>query len=257
MRKTEKSYISAVVNALDVLEQIQNNSDGLGITELSNRLNIPKNRVFRILATLETRYYVEPNNSKQSFRLGRNSLFLGQIFIDQNRLIRQAKPVLKALTSKCLETSYVSVLNDFHLVYIDVVESGHIVRVVPKVGRKLPIYCTAAGKVLASGINLERLREYFNLVKISKYTSNTISDPAALTEHLLDISKQGYAVDNEEFENDVNCVGAPIRDYTKQIIGAVSVSGPSMRISIERMNKELIPLVKKAADEISSRLGYL
>lgn len=249
--------IRSVVNALDVLEQIQNNADGLKLIELSNILIMPKNKVFRILATLEARDYVEQNNTMQSYRLGLKNLRLGQTFINQNGLLHQARQVLENLTIKCHETSYVSVLHGFQVVYVEAVESDQAVRVVSKVGKKLPLYCTAAGKVLAAGINQESLLEYIRWETLKKFTTNTISDPDVMTGHLRSISEVGYAIDNEEFDSGVKCVGVPIRDYTKQIIGAVSVSGPAMRMSTERMSEELIPLVKEAADEISSRLGYM
>lgn len=258
MRKRLKSCysIQSVENALDVLEQIQNNCDGLGITELSNRLNMPKNKVFRILATLGDRDYVEQNNTLQKYGLGLKNLFLGQTFINQNGLLKQSRQVLEKLASNSHETSYVSVLRGFHVAYLEAVESDQIVRVVSRVGTKLPFYCTAAGKVLAAGINLECLLEHFHFDSIKKYTPNTINSLDALIDQLRYISQVGYAIDNEEFDYGVKCVGVPIRDYTKQIIGAVSISGPAMRMNTERLSHELIPLVKAAANEISSNLGF-
>ena len=101
--------------------------------------------------------------------------------------------------------------------------------------------------------------ELFKLVKIQelkRFTPNTIIDRDELKSQLKVIAEQGYAIDNEELDIGVRCAGAPIRDYTRRIIGAVSVSGPSMRFSDERMEQELIPLVMKAAEEISGKLGY-
>jgi IclR family KDG regulon transcriptional repressor len=102
----------------------------------------------------------------------------------------------------------------------------------------------------------EELDNYIPSKELKRYTPNTISDREQLKKHLATVAEQGYAVDNEELDSGVRCVSAPIRDYTRRIIGAVSISGPSMRFSDERVEKELIPLVKKAAEEISSKLGY-
>jgi DNA-binding IclR family transcriptional regulator len=92
--------------------------------------------------------------------------------------------------------------------------------------------------------------------ELKRFTPNTVVDRDELKKQLRQIAEQGYALDNEELDVGVRCVGAPIRDYTRRIIGAVSISGPSMRFSEERVDKELIPLVKKAAEEISTKLGY-
>lgn len=258
MMKKEKSdyIIQSVDHALNVLEQFHDNVDELGITELSRRLKLHKNKVFRLLATLESRNYVEQNTSTECYRLGLKNLQLGQTFIKQMGLIRQARPVLEYLVRKCNETSYVAILKDYQIVYLDAVESYLPVRVVPRVGAKLPFYCTAAGKVLAAGMNEENLWEYIHAGELKRYTPNTISDPDALTNQLRGIAELGFAVDDEELDAGVKCVGAPIRDYTRQVIGAVSVSGPSMRFSGDRVNHELIPLVRKAAEEISIKLGY-
>ena len=102
----------------------------------------------------------------------------------------------------------------------------------------------------------EELDNYIPGKELKRYTANTITDKELLKKNLAVIAEQGYAVDNEELDNGVRCVSAPIRDYTRRIIGAVSISGPSMRFSDERIEKELIPLVRKAAEEISAKLGY-
>jgi DNA-binding IclR family transcriptional regulator len=258
MAKKEKSeyIIQAVDHALDLLEQFQGDVDELGVTELSKRLKLHKNNVFRLLATLESRSYIEQNRVTENYRLGLKTLELGQTFIKQMGLLRQSRPVLEALVKECNETTYVAILKDFHIVYLDTVETDLTVRVVPRVGSRLPAYCTAAGKVQLAYMTDEELDNYIPSKELKRYTPNTISDKEQLKKHLAKVAEQGYAVDNEELDNGVRCVSAPIRDYTRRIIGAVSISGPSMRFSDERVEKELIPLVKRAAEEISSKLGY-
>jgi DNA-binding IclR family transcriptional regulator len=102
----------------------------------------------------------------------------------------------------------------------------------------------------------EELENYLPTKELKRYTDNTVTDRDTLKQQLKVIADQGYAIDNEELDIGVKCVGAPIRDYTRRIIGAVSVSGPSMRFTDDRMEKELIPLVIKASEEISAKLGF-
>jgi DNA-binding IclR family transcriptional regulator len=258
MTKKEKTdyTIHAVSDALDILEQFHDEVDEFGVAELSRRLGLHKNKVFRLLATLESRDYIEQNVITGNYRLGLKNLHLGQTFSKQMGILRQARPVQESLTRKCNETSYVAIMKDFQIICLNAVESDLPVRVVPRVGEKLPIYCTAAGKVIAASLNEETLWEYIRAGELKRYTKNTISDPDELANHLRNIPSRGYAEDNEELDVGVKCVGAPIRDFTRHVIGAVSISGPSMRLSAERMNRELIPLVKNAAEEISIRLGY-
>ncbi|HEY5974845.1 MAG TPA: IclR family transcriptional regulator [Geobacteraceae bacterium] len=258
MAKKEKSeyIIQAVDHALDLLEQFHDDVDELGVTELSKRLKLHKNNVFRLLATLESRGYIEQNRVTENYRLGLKTLELGQTFIKQMGLLRQSRPVLEALVKECNETTYVAILKDFHIVYLDVVETDLTVRVVPRVGSRLPAYATAAGKVQLAYMTDEELDHYLPGKDLKRFTPNTIANRDDLKLHLKQVAEQGHAIDNEELDIGVRCVGAPIRDYTRRIIGAVSVSGPSMRFSDERLEKELIPLVKKAGDDISAKLGY-
>ncbi len=258
MAKKEKSeyIIQAVDHALDLLEQFHDDVDELGVTELSKRLKLHKNNVFRLLATLESRGYIEQNRVTENYRLGLKTLELGQTFIKQMGLLRQSRPILEALVKECNETTYVSILKEFHIVYLDAVETDLTVRVVPRVGSRLPAYCTAAGKVQLAYMTEEELDNFLPTKELKRYTPNTVTGRDELKVGLKTVAELGYSVDNEELDIGVRCVAAPIRDYTRRIIGAVSISGPSMRFSEERMEKELIPLVKKAGEDISAKLGY-
>lgn len=256
-RKEKSEYIiQAVDHALDLLEQFQGDIDELGVTELSKRLKLHKNNVFRLLATLESRNYIEQNRVTENYRLGLKTLELGQTFIKQMGLLRQSRPVLEALVKECNETTYVAILKDSHIVYLDVVETDLTVRVVPRVGSRLPAYCTAAGKIQLAYMTDEELDNYLPAKELKRYTANTITDRDEFKTHLGRIVEQGYAIDNEEMDVGVCCVAAPIRDYTRRIIGAVSISGPSMRFAKERMEQELIPLVQRAGEDISTKLGF-
>jgi DNA-binding IclR family transcriptional regulator len=257
MAKKEKSeyIIQAVSHALDLLEQFHDDVDELGVTELSKRLKLHKNNVFRLLATLESRGYIEQNRATENYRLGLKSLELGQTFIKQMGLLRQAKPILEKLVKECNETSYVAIFKEGYSVYLDVVETDLTVRVVSRVGSRLPSYCTAAGKVHLAYMSEEEIDVVLPR-ELKGYTPTTFIDRQALKNELRQVAEQGYAIDNEELDPGVRCVAAPIRDYTRRIVGAVSVSGPSMRLPDERLEKELIPLVTEASEELSTRLGF-
>ena len=257
VKKDKSEYIiQAVSHALDLLEQFHDDVDELGVTELSKRLKLHKNNVFRLLATLESRGYIEQNKVTENYRLGLKALELGQTFIKQLGLLRQAKPILEQMVEKSNETSYVSIYKENHIVYLDVVETNLTVRVVSRVGSRLPAYCTASGKVHMAYITDEKLNNLLANMKFIQRTPTTITTPDAMHAELAKVREQGYALDDEELDLGVRCIAAPIRDYTLRIIGAISISGPTMRIDNVRMENELIPLVLKASAELSTRLGY-
>lgn len=257
-RKEKSEYmIQAVSHALDLLEQFHGDDvDELGVTELSKRLKLHKNNVFRLLATLESRGYIEQNKATENYRLGLKSLELGQTFIKKMGLLHQAKPVLEELVEACNETSYVAIFKDGYIVYLDVVETRLTVRVVSRVGTRLPSYCTAAGKVHLAYMSDEELDSYLPSQELEAYTPHSITDRDVLKKDLAKVFEQGYAFDIEELDIGVRCVAAPIRDYTRRIVGALSISGPATRFSDERLEKELVPLVTRAAEELSTRLGF-
>jgi len=219
-------------------------------------LKLHKNNVFRLLATLESRGYIEQNRATENYRLGLKSLELGQTFIKQMGLLRQAKPILERIVRDCNETAYVAIFKDGFIVYLDVVETDLTVRVVSRVGSRLPAYCTAAGKVHLAQMSDEEIDALYSAKELKAYTPTTLTSKAALKDALKSVTEHGYAIDNEELDPGVRCVAAPIRDYTRRIVGAVSISGPSMRLTDERMEKELIPLVKETSEELSTRLGF-
>ena len=257
VRKDKSEYIiQAVSHALDLLEQFHGEVDELGVTELSKRLKLHKNNVFRLLATLESRGYIEQNKATENYRLGLKALELGQTFIKQMGLLRQAKPILDYLVEKCNETSYVAIYKENHIVYLDVVETNLTVRVVSRVGSRLPAYCTASGKVHMAHMTDEELEELLSDMKFVQHTPTTLANREDLKAALVEVREQGYAIDDEELDLGVRCIAAPIRDYTRRIVGAISISGPSMRIDNTRLEKELIPLVLQASSDLSTRLGY-
>jgi DNA-binding IclR family transcriptional regulator len=256
-RKEKSEYIiQAVSHALDLLEQFHEDVDELGVTELSKRLKLHKNNVFRLLATLESRGYIEQNRATENYRLGLKSLELGQTFIKQMGLLRQAKPVLEKIVQSCNETSYVTIFKEGHVVYLDVLETDMTVRVVSRVGSRLPAYCTASGKVYLANLSEDEINEILPSEGLKTYTPTTIGTRSELKNQLEKIAAQGYAIDDEELDQGVRCVAAPIRDYTRRIVGAISISGPSMRLTNDRIQEDLIPLVLQASDDLSTRLGY-
>ncbi len=255
--KRDKSnyIIQSVAHALDVLEEFKGGADELGVTELSKKLKLHKNNVFRILATLESRGYIEQNKQTENYRLGIKCLELGQTYIKQMGLLKQAKGILEELAEKCGETTYISILRNSDVIYLDSVEAKTTVRVVSRVGLHLPVYATAAGKALIMFDSEEELKRKLP-PDLKKLTPNTIDNLKDLMVELAKSRERGYTTDIEEFEVGVCCVGAPVRDYTGRIVGAISVSGPSSRMTLERIEKELSKYVVDKASELSRRLGY-
>ena len=256
VRRDKSNYIiQSVSHALDVLEEFRGEVDELGVTELSKKLKLHKNNVFRILATLQSRNYIEQNKANDNYRLGVKCLELGQTFIHQRGMLKQAKPILHELSEKTGETSYVSILRGDEVVYLDSVEPTATVRVVSRLGLHMPTHATAAGKALVAFESEEELRKRF-AEDLKVYTKNTFRTYEDLSRDIEKVRERGYATDLEEFEEGLRCIAAPIRDYTRKVIGALSVSGPAHRLTDEFIETAIGVEVSRLAKELSTRLGF-
>jgi len=236
------------------MEQFTADAEELGVTELSKRLKLHKNNVFRLLATLESRGYIEQNKATDNYRLGLRCLRLGQRFVAQMGLLRQARPVLSGLAKSTRETACLAILRNGTAIPLDVADSEQAIRVALRVGDPVPLHSTAVGKVhLAFGDEEVRASLPENLPKL---TEKTIGESAVLATQLKKIAEVGYAWDLGEQIDDVRSVAAPVRDYTRLVVAAIGISGPAYRLSQERIEKEIAPIVTRAARDLSTRLGF-
>jgi len=254
VRREKTNYtIQSVAHALDVLEQFSGEPEELGVTELSKRLKLHKNNVFRLLATLESRGYIEQNKATDNYRLGLRCLRLGQRFVAQMGLLRQARPVLLQLSKTARETTYLAIQRGSWTIALDAVDSEQSIRVAVRLGDPVAVHTNAVGKVhLAFADDELRAALPDNLAKL---TDRTIIERPALLAQLKKVAENGYAVDLGESIEDVRSVAAPIRDYTRMVVAAVAIAAPAYRLSQERIEKEIAPLVVRAARDLSTRLG--
>ncbi|MBI4589525.1 MAG: IclR family transcriptional regulator [Candidatus Rokubacteria bacterium] len=245
-KKAKSEYlIQAVSRALDLLEAFSTKEGALGVTDLARKLKLHKNNVFRLLATLETRGYVEQEKESERYRLGVKVYELAAVFLHHLDLRRQSRPHLEALAAKTGETAYLAVLDRASAVYVDMVESDQSVRVAPRLGRRFPAVASAAGQVLLAALQREQ-REAALAGQ---------AEAARILERLAGVAAQGYAIDSEESEPGIVAVAAPIRDLTKRVVGAVECGAPSFRWTPERLTGELAPLVTGTAQQVEAALG--
>jgi DNA-binding IclR family transcriptional regulator len=255
-RKKSSYIIQSVTNALDLLEEFRGEETELGVTELSKRLGLHKNNVFRLLATLESRGYMEQNKVTGNYRLGLKVLELGQVFIKHMGLLKMARPILEEIVERCNETAYLGVIRDDRVVYVDVVEATRPVRVISRVGVGLPVYCSAVGKAQVAFESADEIERVLAENPMKRYTEHTLTDRGLFLAQLEEVRQQGYAVDDEEYDEGIRCVGVPVRDYTRRVISGISISGPAYRFTQDRLEAELIPLALEAGRKLSARLGF-
>ena len=251
-----KGLIQSVERAILLLKLLSEDAPELGLAELARRSGLQKSTVHRLLRTLVSQGLVEQNPETGKYRLSLGILELaGAVLKRMDDLQQVARPFLKALAEQCEETVNLTVFAGDGVINVDRIPSPHRVRNIGWVGRKMPLHCVSAGKIFLAYMPPEKLEEFLNGAELTRFTPHTITDPECLREELQRVREQGYSVGLEELEEGLNAVAAPIRDYRGEVVAAISVSGPSFRLTRERV-PEIAELAKKAADEVSRYLGY-
>jgi DNA-binding IclR family transcriptional regulator len=202
---------------------------------------------------LEAHRFVEHDPATARYRLGMGLVQLGQMRLEAIDLRPIAAPHMRALMERTRETVHLGVLEAGRMIYVDKVEGPRALRLTSQLGRATYAHCTALGKALLAEETADRVAA---LVRghLPRLTRKTICSLPELTAHLARVRAQGYAVDDEEEDVGVRCVGSPIRG-AGGAIAAISVSGPAVHMPMSRIRREIGPLVREAATRISATLG--
>jgi DNA-binding IclR family transcriptional regulator len=243
-----------VDRVVDILEAFLWLGPQLGVSELSRALGLKKATTHRLLGSLRRRDFVAQDPVTRRYRLGIKLWELGSQATSSVAWVDRAKPFLQELTDQTGETSHLAVLDDGEVLYVDKVESTRSLRMPSQVGRRLPAHCTGVGKALIAHLPQVDVASIMARRGMEAFTPRTITDLDALQADLTEVRRRGYSLDDEEIEEGLRCVGAPVRDHSGRVVAAVSIAGPASRLpdsAIERTGD----LVLSAARAISTALG--
>lgn len=246
--------VNTVSRAAQILDHLSDHADE-GITDIARALDIPKSSSHSILTTLEHYGLVEKDERTGRYYLGLKLVELGYRAQGELGLVRVGRPFLQGLNQDTDETVHLTVLDHQEVLYVDCVESRLRLRTYSVIGVRAPLYCTAVGKALLAWQDDSYITDYLQTEELISKTPWTITDVAAMKLEIGRIRAQGYAIDDREHEDHLQCVGAPIRNARGEVFASISISGPELRMTPERV-KELAPKLINAADDISRKLGF-
>lgn len=254
-RRAAEAPVQSAVRTLQILEVLAAGGE-FGLTELSERVGVHKSTLLRFMRTLCDLGYARRDPETERFSLSLKIFELGSTVYARLDLVKLASPSLARLSATTQETVHLAVLDGGRLVYLSKLESPHALRVAMRsgVGLTAPAYCTGVGKVLLAFAATDILDAYLASSDFVRYTEKTIPDRLKLLAELQLIRNRGWAIDDEEHEYGVRCVAAPVRDRTSEVIAALSISGPTVRLTHDRI-ESMRTLVCEAAEEISRLLG--
>jgi IclR family transcriptional regulator, KDG regulon repressor len=254
--QNDRYAMNSVLRAVQILQCFSLENPHFTHSEISKRLGLNKAAVTRLLYSLEKSGLIEKDVESGRFGLTIRLYQIGSVYTNLTGIPQAARPALVELTSACEESSHISILREFEIVYVDKVESARPIRMMSYVGRKLPAYCTGTGKAIIANLGEEFLKEFLQKVRLKRHTPNTITKAAEFRAELEKVRGLGYATDNAENEPEVMSVAAPVRDQSGKVVAAVSIAGPVYRMTENGRMERFVPSVLHAAERISRRLGY-
>jgi DNA-binding IclR family transcriptional regulator len=246
--------IPSVRGGARILRTLSTAGRPLGVSELSRALGLAKASVFRIVATLEMEGFVERVQG-DAFKIGRVAFEVGSAYVACTNLECAFRPVAKRLVSEHNETIQLAILAGTEVIYVGKEESSQPVRLVSHLGTRLPAHITGLGKALLSQLTEQEVEELYGGTQLTQAATNSHASLESLLDDLRQIRERGWAHDNEEAADGLQCVASPILNGSGECVAAVSIAAPSQRMPECRL-RQLGDVILEAALEISTLLGY-
>jgi DNA-binding IclR family transcriptional regulator len=246
--------VQVLDRTIAVLQSVADSDTDLAAAEIARQLRLHKSTVHRLLAVLE-HYRLIKKGSDGSYRLGTRLIELGESAMARLKLSEHALPFLRDLAKQTGEGGHVTILSGTEMLSIATVEGRWSLQSLARTGQRTQIHCTAAGKAVLAFLSDEACNDLIGKLTLVRNTRHTITKPAALKMELMHVRAAGYAVDDEEFEEGLRCVGAPVFDHRGHVIASISMAAPVFRLRKERV-PQVARLVMAAARGLSEDLGY-
>ena len=250
MTTRKQPPIQSITRAISILRCFTEKQE-LGLTEISNMVGLHKSTAAGIINTLKDEALIVQNQETGKLRLGIELYCLA--VIAKMELGELVMPFLDHLLMKTNETVNLAVRDGIHVVYIEKKESPHSMRICTSVGKRLPLYCTAIGKVILAFMDEAEREPILDKLIFSPFTDKTITNKKMLLDALANIKTKGVAYDFEELESGLICIAAPVFDKYNRPIAAVSVSGPSIRMK-ESVRQQIEQILTSESRAISEQL---
>ncbi|MDQ0964479.1 DNA-binding IclR family transcriptional regulator [Streptomyces sp. B4I13] len=247
--------VQSVDRAISVLEILAQRGEA-GVSEVAAEIEVHKSTAFRLLGALEARGLVEQAGERGKYRLGFGIVRLAGAVTGRIDITQQSRPVCERLAEEIGETVNIAVMQEQYAINLYQVRGPGAVTAHNWVGQLTPLHATSSGKILLAHLSAKERAMLLTTAGMKKVTPHTITAKTKLEKHLVTAREQGYAFTLEELEIGLHAMAAPVRNRDGEVIAAVSASGPSYRLTEERLH-ELSPVLVKGAAEISHRMGFL
>ena len=246
--------VQSLGRAFAILEEVARHRDGIGLAELSKRVGLHNSTTFHLAKTMVSLGYLRQEKDSKRYRIGRPLFVLAARALNEVEMVNLATPVLEELSRETGESSHFSVRMGDAVVVIARTGGPGAFQFADRVGVVRPAHCTALGKVILAALRDDQLENFLQHAELKPSTPKSITDRAALRREIAEVRRSGIAYDDGEFNAEVRCTAAPVRDFTGQVTGALGISGPIWRLSIQALQARA-KIVQAAANRLSAKFG--
>jgi DNA-binding IclR family transcriptional regulator len=247
--------VQSLDRTFDILEILSDEQHGLTLAQISERLELPKSTAHRLLGVLLQRAFVRKASESNRYRLGPGFIGLCSHYLNNLELKTESSPFMAELSRTTGNTVFLAIRQQDKMVYIDSEEQVTSLRKYAIIGQQKPLYCTSLGKALLMGMDDDEIRSLLKNDPFEKWGPYSHTNIESLIPDIRECRRRGWALDNQEAEPGINCVAAPIRDYRGLVIASISTSWVLVQHP-ELFPERIAPLVMKAAEGISTNMGY-
>jgi IclR family transcriptional regulator, KDG regulon repressor len=247
--------VQSLARAFAIMEEIARNRDGIGLADLSKRVGLHNSTTFHLVKTLVSLGYVRQMMDSKRYRIGRPLFALAASALDEVEMVSLATPILEDLSRETGESAHFSVRMDDAVVVLARTGGKGAFQLNDRAGAVRPAHCTALGKIMLAALPVEQFEQYLTRTDFAALTPKSITAAEPLRHEIAEVRRTGLAIDDGEFDAEVRCIAVPVRDFSGQVIGAIGISGPVWRLSIEALQKRT-RVVRTAADRLSAEFGF-
>ena len=247
--------VQSIGRGFAIIEEIARNRDGIGLAELSKRVGLHNSTTFHLVKTMVSLGYVRQLKDSKRYRIGRPLFALAASALDEVEMMSLAAPVLDDLARATGESAHFSVPMGDAVVVLARTSGPGAFQLNDRIGVVRPAHCTALGKIMLAALPPAQFDGYLQRAELKVHTPRTITSAERLAREIAEVRRTWLAVDDGEFDPELRCAALPVRDFSNRVIGAIGISGPVWRLSIEGLQKRA-RLVRAAADRLSGEFGY-
>jgi DNA-binding IclR family transcriptional regulator len=247
--------VQSLARAFSIMEEIARNRDGIGLADLSKRVGLHNSTAFHLVKTLVSLGYVRQMKDSKRYRIGRPLFALAASALDEVEMVSLASPILEDLSRETGEAAHFSVRLEDAVVVLARTGGKGAFQLNDRAGAVRPAHCTALGKIMLAALVPDQLEQFLARAELKPLTAKSITSSDQLRREIAEIRRTELAIDDGEFDAELRCVAVPVRDFSGQVTGAIGISGPVWRLSIEALQKRA-RVVRAAADRLSAEFGF-